>query len=134
MPLPPRIERTVPRPPPKKRDGLDPQHLANIRCLPCLSCGRARPWFTVDPNHLMRVGPGERGMSLKTRDRWCVPACRQCHNYVTDVGNDERWYADRGIDARAVAEALWSVRGDLGKMRRIIERARQAAQLKMRTS
>lgn len=125
----PRIAKAPPPHERKKREGNSEAHLALIRCLPCLSCGASRPWFTVDPNHLMRVGPGERGMNLKTRDRWTVPACRQCHNLVTDVGNDDEWYAARGIDSRSVARELWKHSGDFQAMRRTIERARQQARL-----
>lgn len=130
----PRIPKSMPPVVHKQRDGMSAAHLENVKLLPCLTCGVARPHFTVDPNHLMRVGPGERGLSLKTRDRWAVPACRTCHNHVTDVGDDERWYADRGFDARAVAAELWSNRDSHEKMRRVIFVARQRAALKLRVN
>lgn len=117
------------------REGMSPSHLANVRQLPCLVCGRERPYVIVDPNHLMRLlaeDPAIRGMSFRSGDRWTVPTCRGCHRLVTDVGSDEAWYASRGFDARAVALLLWSNKDDLGKMRRIIERARQSAALRNR--
>lgn len=127
----PRIEKQMPQHTPRKRPDMDPKHLANVKICSCVACG---DHFTVDPHHLLRVGPGERGMSLTTKDRWAIPLCRKCHDGLHADGNEERWLARRGVDGRAVASALWAARGDLEAMRRVIFRARQAAALAVRTN
>lgn len=101
-------------------------HKANVRKLPCLSCGKEP---AGECNHLMHAehGSNGRGLGRKQADRYGLPACRKCHAAVTDVGDDEAWYAKHGIDARAVANALWAERDDLFSMERVIFRARQAA-------
>lgn len=131
----PRILKAVPTYVPRKREGMSALHLVHIRLLPCLICGEGGKWMTSDPHHLMRLlppDPGKRGMSLKSADRWTVPVCRKHHLEVTDA-NDDEWFAARGIDARAVAAALWSERDQgIDALRRIIDRARQMAALKLR--
>jgi len=127
----------------KKRKRDDPKHLANIRLLDCLVCrpGDGIPGsFKVQAHHLMRVhGEGQRGHSYKSADRWTIPLCWAHHgpspyDNVTDAANDDEWLAERGIDGRAIASALWAARGDLEAMRRVIFRARQEASMKLKAN
>jgi 5-methylcytosine-specific restriction endonuclease McrA len=124
-----RIPKNIPEPVRKVRPDMSRAHLANVRLLPCCSCGRAPGG---EANHLMHTdhGPNGRGTGRKQADRWAIPACRDCHQEVTDVGDDEAWYAKRGVQARELANALWSARGDLEAMLRISFRFLQEARLK----
>jgi hypothetical protein len=129
----PRITKNMPQHTPRKRPDMDPKHLENVRGLGCVCCGagiHGAPYSTaIHAHHLLRVGPGERGLSLTTRDRWAIPLCSICHDKLHKDGNEERWLAERGIDGRAVASALWAARGVFYAMQRVVFRAYQAAQL-----
>lgn len=117
------------------RNGMSEAHLAMVRALPCVICFHARPDVTVDPHHLMRLqpqDPGQRGLGLKSADRWTVPLCRYHHSIVTDEPDDEQWFARQGIDARSVALALWAEEGNFAAQQRIIFRAVFRAQLRKR--
>lgn len=105
-----RFRTPSPKPPPiRPREGMSASHLAKIRLCPCLSCGH-EPAGTA--NHLMHAehGSNGRGLNRKQADQWAVPACPTCHQAVTDVADDEAWYAALGIQARDVAMALWTIR------------------------
>ena len=118
-----------------QRPGMDPEHLANIRKLPCCLCGERR---MVSPHHL-RSGAArkERGLGLKCTDRHSVPMCIPHHAEVERVGsrNEIAYFAGYGIDCHALAEGLWNRRGDPDSMLRVL-RAHQlaAAAQKARTS
>lgn len=116
---PPRIAREVPRPEPRQREGMSSAHLAFIRRLPCCICHREP---AGEAHHLLRVEG--RGMGLKAADRWTVPLCREHHETLHRFGGEEAWFADRGVDARALARRLWGVTGDEEQARRSVLRAR----------
>jgi hypothetical protein len=131
-----RIQKHLPTLHRKLRAGNDPRHLANVRQLPCLTCPEGA-WssYETQAHHLMRTG--ERGLSLKSPDKWAVPLCWACHgpspyDNVTDTGDEDAWFAARGVDGRAIAQALWAHRGDLAAMQRVIFVARQRAALNLR--
>lgn len=109
------------RPPKQKREGDSEPHLALIRRLPCCVCGRAPP---SDPHHLMR----QRHRRL---DRWALPLCFKHHTGSNDSlhmhGNEEAWLTSKGIDGRALCNALWAHRGDFDAMLRVVLRAIQRA-------
>jgi hypothetical protein len=115
----PRIARSVPVVPERKREGMSPSHLAALRALPCVSCGLP----ASEAHHLMRGIPvKERGTGRRSSDRYAIPLCRICHTTAHFYGDDEAYLAVRGVDGRAVAEALWRERGEPDAMRRIVER------------
>ncbi len=73
-------------------------------CIP--GCSRQ----PVDAHHL-RIG---HGMGMKAGDEWCVPLCRFHHTHggnecVHHVGSKHEleWFADRGIDAIALAKSFY---------------------------
>jgi hypothetical protein len=95
-----------------------------VKTLPCLICGLLK---NLDPHHLMRgLPPDERGMGRKASDQWAIPACRADHDALHAAGNDDAWLAERNIDGRAIARALWTKRGDLAAMLRIVARSLNA--------
>lgn len=102
----------------KDRPGMDPAHLALVRLLPCCVC-RLKP--PVDPHHL-KSGTGERGMGLRSTDKWAVPLCRAHHDDVERVGakNEREWFLQFGIDPHTLARGLWASSGDIKKMATVI--------------
>lgn len=113
----------------ERRDGMSERHLALIRVLPCCVCHKVAP---SDPHHL-KTGTGERGMGLRSTDKWTVPLCRGDHDDVESVGsrNEIRWFQMHGVDdPLALAEALWSATGDLPTMLKIVQAHRLGAPAK----
>ncbi|MFM7010620.1 MAG: hypothetical protein ACKO0Z_15045 [Betaproteobacteria bacterium] len=103
-----------------KRPGMSDDHLACIRKLPCCTCLKM-PGGQV--SHIKDTPDKERGMGLKSSDKWAVPQCNDCHiNGVERVGtrNELAWFKTRGVDALSLASALWHSTGDIPKMTRIV--------------
>ena len=46
-------------------------------------------------------------MGNKVSDEWAVPLCFTHHRALHTVGNEEAWWIEKGIDARAEALRLW---------------------------
>lgn len=113
----------------RPRLGMDRAHLEKIRQCPCVICG-ARD---AEAHHLLRSG--ERGLSLKSPDRFAIALCPRCHRTLHDKGDEEAYLTSRGIDGRALAGALWAVRGEkIEAYRRVVFNARQRASLAMRVT
>ena len=115
----PRIPRRVV--PPKPKPGLRrrAQHLAFIRQLPCVACGKAAP---SEAAHVRSGADGATGM--KPSDRYSVPLCSSCHELQHQFGELTFWSTLR-IDPLNVAFRLWTVSGDIKAGERIAFRARQ---------
>jgi hypothetical protein len=116
-----------------KRERTAAGHVELIRQLPCAVTG-APP--RSDPHHLMRTGePGARGMSLTTAGKWTIPLCRKVHDEITKKGEPEEFLMEKyGLDARALAQSLWRVSGDLEAMERVVFRATNEARKHRKTS
>ena len=132
MPLPPRIPRAAPQRSAAKADAKKQRealwHVKLVKTLPCCACGKPAP---NDPHHLMRGV--ERGTSMTAAGRYTIPLCRQHHTEITPHGDPEAVLMERyGVDARALAEALWSASPDAGAMQRAVLRAQQDARLRGR--
>lgn len=132
--LPPRIPRQVPGKSvvkaEQKRERRAEDHVELVRQLPCAATGRPP---RNDPHHVMRVGPGERGMSLTTGGRWTIPLSRAVHREITPHGDPEAVLLARyGVLARELATALWAASPDLEAMERIVRRHHQEARLRMK--
>ena len=115
----PRIPRPVARGKPKPNLHRRVQHLAFVRQLPCVTCGKAAP---SDAAHL-RTGT-DGGVGRKPGDRYAVPLCTPCHAKQHRVGELSFWSALR-IDPLNVALRLWTVSADIQAGERIVFRARQ---------
>lgn len=101
------------------RPGNSEAHLACIRQLPCVCCGVLSE--RNDPHHLL--GTNERGMGLRSTDRWTVPVCRSHHDELHRIGTkgETKFFNGFGIIAVVdLAAALWMVTGDIEKMKRVI--------------
>ena len=115
MPLPPRIDKGLPKKVKRKRPGDSKAHLAFIRSLPCCVCAPLpNQCGNTEAHHLIRAVDGlPKGMSRKHLDRYAIPLGQRHHLAVfgRDTahghGNDEEWLADNGIDGRALADSLW---------------------------
>jgi len=115
----PRIPRTITRSKPKPNSHRRLQHLAFVRQLPCIACGKAAP---SEAAHV-RTG-ADTGMGMKPGDRYAVPLCTACHAKQHRLGELSFWSALR-IDPFNVASRLWTVSADLEAGERTVFRARQ---------
>ena len=119
----PRIPRIVARGKPKPSLRSRVQHLAFVRQLSCVACGRAAP---SDAAHV-RTGT-DGGLGRKPGDRYVVPLCTTCHAKQHRVGELAFWSALR-IDPLNVALRLWTVSSDIAAGQRTIFRAHQQIDL-----
>lgn len=108
---------------PPVRHGMSESHLDNVRQCMCLICGKEGPG-KVDSHHLLRTG--EHGTGRRSADKWAVPLCSGLNdehhlgrNGPHAHGDEDAWFAEHGLDGRAIAAALWRARGDLEAMQRI---------------
>src|ERR1700758_35927 len=101
-----RIPRTVTRHKPKPNLYRRLQHLAFVRQLPCVACGKAAP---SEAAHV-RTGT-DGGVGVKPGDRHAVPLCTVCHAKQHRIGELTFWSALR-IDPLNVALRLWTVSAD----------------------
>ena len=103
-----------------QRPGMDPEHLANIRKLPCTLCGEIK--FTQA--HHLQSGPArkERGLGLKATDRWALSICPWHHEDLHRYGSRKEcdYFAAFGIDCYELANGLWSRRGSVEDMARVL--------------
>jgi len=111
--------RDKPKPSPRRRV----QHLAFVRQLPCVSCGKAAP---SEAAHVRTETDG--GVGMKPGDRYVVPLCTACHAEQHRVGELTFWATLR-VDPLNVAFRLWTVSGDIDAAERIVFRARQRINL-----
>src|ERR1700746_1131659 len=119
----PRIPRTVTRHKPKPNLYRRLQHLAFVRQLPCVACGRPAP---SEAAHV-RTGT-DGGTGVKPGDRYAVPRCRGCHAKQHRIGELAFWSALR-IDSLNVALRLWTVSADVVAGERTLFRERQQIDL-----
>src|SRR5215471_16278683 len=120
---PPRIPRTVANRKPKPDSHRRRQHLAFVRQLPCVACGKAAP---SEAAHV-RTGT-DGGTGVKPGDRYAVPLCTACHAKQHRIGELTFRSALR-IDPLNVALRLWTVSADLKAGERTVFRARQQIDL-----
>src|SRR5215471_12538252 len=119
----PRIPRSVARRKPKPNLHRCVQHLAFLRQLPCVACGKAAP---SEAAHV-RTGTNG-GVAVKPGDRYAVPLCTGCHAKQHRVGELTFWSTLR-IDPVNVALRLWTISADLKAGERTVFRARQQIDL-----
>ena len=119
----PRIPRPVARGKPKPNLRRRAQHLAFVRQLSCVTCGKAAP---SEAAHL-RTGT-DGGVGSKPGDRYAVPLCTACHAEQHRVGELTFW-SELCIDPLNVAFRLWTVSANVEACERIVFRARQRIDL-----
>jgi hypothetical protein len=79
----------------------DKDHLRYVASQPCIICGRT----PGQAHHLRFAQPSALGR--KVSDEWTVPLCATHHRSLHSVGDEERWWKEKGIDATAHAVRLW---------------------------
>jgi len=99
------------------------QHLAFVRQLPCVACGKAAP---SEAAHARTETDGALG--VKPGDRYAVPLCNACHAKQHRIGELTFWSALR-IDPVNVALRLWTISADVEAGERTVFRARQRIDL-----
>jgi hypothetical protein len=114
-----RIPRTAAPTKPKPELRRRPHHLAFVRQLSCVACGRAAP---SEAAHV-RTGT-DGGLAVKPSDRYVVSLCTTCHAKQHCIGELTFW-AKLRIDPVNVALRLWAISGDLKAGERTVFRARQ---------
>ena len=99
----------------EKRPGMSEKHLALIRQMPC--CVSLK--MPAGEAHHIKSGTGERGMGLRSTDRWALPLSHDKHMELERLGsrNEVKWFQQHGIeDPHELAAALWANTGDLSRM------------------
>lgn len=90
---------------------LDDTHLRWLRTLPCVVSGR-RP---VEAAHIrfgsLAYGKPHAGAGEKPSDKWALPLAPDLHR-EQHSGNEELFWAKRGLDPLAIAAALFMASGD----------------------
>ena len=119
----PRISRTVIRGKPKPSLRTRVQHLAFVRQLPCVACGKAAPSEAA----YVRTGT-DGGVGMKPGDRYAIPLCTACHAKQHRVGELTFWSPLR-VDPVNVALRLWTISADVKAGERTVFRARQGINL-----
>jgi hypothetical protein len=119
----PRIPRIVARRKSKPDLRRRLHHLAFVRQLPCVACGKAAP---SEAAHV-RTGT-DGGVGVKPGDRYAVPLCASCHAKQHRIGELTFWSALR-IDPLNVALRLWAVSANIKAGERTVFRARQLIDL-----
>ncbi len=79
----------------------DKEHLRYVASQPCIICGRS----PGQAHHLRFAQPSALGR--KVSDEWTVPLCATHHRSLHSVGDEKRWWKEKGIDATAHAVRLW---------------------------
>lgn len=102
------------------RSGMSRDYLAFIGSLACPVYPEAGP---IEPHHLLRADRS-RGMGRRAADQYAIPLSTRAHRELHAAGDEEAWLAEKGIDRRALAAALWRVSGDLEAGLRVAPRAR----------
>lgn len=101
-----------------QRPGVSAAHCDLIRKLPCcvINC-HADPAGTI---HHLKSGPAkaERGMGLRSTDRWGVPMCPLHHEQIEHVGSrgEVDQFAQWGLHPFWLARVLWAASPDFEKM------------------
>ena len=119
----PRVPRRVARSKPKPEFRRRAQHLAFVRQLSCVACGKAAP---SEAAHVRSGTDG--GAGIKPSDRYSISLCTSCHELQHRFGELRFWSVLR-IDPLNVALRLWTVSGDLEDGERTVFRARQHVNL-----
>ena len=79
----------------------DKEHLRYVASQPCLVCGRS-------PGHAHHIRFAQpRAMGRKVSDEWTVPLCATHHRALHTVGDEQKWWKERGINPMIHAEQLW---------------------------
>lgn len=116
-------------------EGKSEAHLARVRRLGCMICGKA----AVEAHHIMRLGDGKPRGQRRNLDRWALPLCEIHHDGAhgrgpdpEKVANDETYFARKGHDGVATARFLWAhLKADPDGCADFLQKQRDLARLKV---
>lgn len=93
----------------RKSEGKDPAHIAKVKALDCITCGRAGP---SDAHHVI-CGRYSQG---KTPDRCAIPLCKYCHQWgPLAIHNNQRdWVERNGPDHEYIVATLDMIENGTG--------------------
>ena len=103
-------------------DAPEPDYLALIRDLPCLSCGM-EPSEAAHVRYASAAFGKASGLGKKPEDRWAVPLCACCHRINRDAQhkrNEEAFWIGIDVNPLLVAMRLWERRFDPLAMRMVV--------------
>ena len=110
---------------PAERTGGDPDHLANIRLLPCLKCGM-EPSEAAHVKYSCAALGKTNKLGRRPDDCDAVPLCSGDHRLARDAqhqGNERLWWERLGINPYLVARDLYAQRQDFPAMNMVVVRA-----------
>jgi hypothetical protein len=118
----------------------DPDYLALVRQMPCLSCGHDPCGEAAHVRFASAAFGRSSGLGKKPADRDALPLCRDDHQLNRDAQhkrNEFAFWQDLNINPYLVAEKLYAQRGDYGAMRAVIylaiaERSRATTDIQFR--
>lgn len=87
---------------PKETRIRNKAHLAFVRSLPCVICGRQ----PSHAHHIKFAQPGALGM--KVSDEYTVPMCFLDHDALHNAGNERAWWEACKVDPLPIAADLWA--------------------------
>lgn len=87
---------------PKETRIRNKAHLAFVRSLPCVICGR-------QPSHAHHIKFAQQGaLGMKVSDEYTVPLCFLDHDALHNAGNERAWWEARKVDPLPIAADLWA--------------------------
>ena len=105
----------------ERRDGMSDAHLAAIRKCFCVAC---LPTIVIAGEaHHLKQGTGERGMGIRSTDKFAIPLCRHHHEQVERAGakNEQGLFRSWGIEhPRQLALDLYRSTGNVKAMNAIV--------------
>lgn len=110
-----------------RRPGMSPRHLELIRRLDCSVCNERHQ---LHAHHLRHGQAGkERGVYLKSTDRWAVPLCRFHHDEIHRIATryEAQFFQGKGIASQRLAAALWNNTGNQVAMQGVVTAFKQHA-------
>jgi len=91
------------------------EHLRYIASQPCIICGRT----PCQAHHLRFAQP--KALGRKVSDEWTVPLCATHHRALHNVGDEQNWWKEKGVDPIVHAVRLWwdTKHGGIGQPNRM---------------
>ncbi len=103
-----------------------PNHLAFIRCLPCIACHSRQ---NIQAAHIRMAsllhGKRSTGVGEKSSDQWTLPLCASCHA-DQHSGSESAFWRGHGINPFDMAACIYLHSGDEDAAGMVIKMARRS--------
>ena len=119
------LKRTAVAAPPRgftESKGGDPDHLAQVRLLPCLKCGMEPSEAAHVKYSCAALGKTNR-LGKRPSDSDTVPLCSQCHRLARDAqhqGDERTFWLRLDLNPYLIARDLYAQRHDPVAMRMVV--------------